>query len=157
MTPGARFAVATGVLMTAVVGGVALISRSSGRLRGSKLQRGEIATAADLQRRLDVIRRDIKKAIAAGGDSRERNERFGKLRDRVWKLTSSSQGFFPEAVDMTEAVDREIAAGREAAAEVYAKQLDEQRIRAHDDYREEQHARPDYFMLKDKHWKGGRR
>ena len=149
MTPGARFAVATGVLIASAVGGVAAINRSTGRLRGPA--RGEIATAADLQRRLAAVRRDLKKAIAAGGDSRDRGARFDKLRDRVWKLTSSSQGFFPEAVDMTDEVDREVIAGREAAAEVYRQQLDAQRVKAHEDYREEQRARPDYFMLKDRY------
>ena len=59
--------------------------------------------------------------------------------------------FFPEAVDMTDEVDREVIAGREAAAEVYRQQLDAQRVKAHEDYREEQRARPDYFMLKDRY------
>lgn len=148
MTPGARFVAATGLLVVCAVGGAALIRRghTGGRLHGAR----NITTQAELQRKLDALRRDIRK-LARGDEGGDYREAFLRLRKRLDKAQSDSWGFFPEANDMADAVLPELIAARDQAAAVYAQQLDDQRRRAHEDYREEQRARPDYFLLKDKH------
>ncbi len=146
MTPGTRFAIATGVLVACAAGGAALINRgrASGRLRGPR----NITTKPELQRKLDALRRDIRKLARDGGEGYR--DEFLRLRRRLDKIGSDSQGFFPEAVDMVDAVLPELITARDQAAEVRSQQLDDQRRKAHEDYRDEQRARPDYFFLKDK-------
>lgn len=121
--------------------------RGVGRLGAARIPRGEIADKPTLEKKLTALRREIRKAAAEGGDGQHRNERFKKLHDRLWALTSSSQGFFPEAVPMTDEVHREINAAKEKAAEVYQEQMAVERRRLNEEIREEKRNDP-WEMLK---------